>query len=167
MSKQTHLPKGKQTVNDADREIIDHFTRTREKSIELAQRVPEELLGRTAEGEDFHLGWVFAHIANGVDWWMHGVMCDGQGPVPDYGHDKDSVAQALCASRDRLVSFFSADDGQAMSRTFSRAEEDGSTSEWTGRNRVLYLTSHEVHHRGKIVLALRQWGFSDVPFLPF
>lgn len=154
-------------MNDGDREILDHFIRTREKTIELARRTPEEFLTKRAEGEGGPLNRSFIHIATGVDWWMRNVMCDGCGDIPVYGREKEGILHSLAASRDRLVSFFSAGDGEGMGGAFSRAEEGGSTSEWAGRDRVLYLTDHEVHHRGKIVLALRQWGFTDIPFLPY
>jgi len=154
-------------VDDGDREILEHFIRTRAKTIELARRVPQELLTRIADGEGGPLNGLFIHIADGVDWWMHNVMRDGRGRIPAYKRDKDSILQVLAASRDRLVPFFAAGDGERMGLTFSFAEEDGGTSHYVGRDRVLYLTDHEVHHRGKIVLALRQWGFTDIPFLPY
>jgi len=154
-------------LNDGDQEILEHFIRTREKTIELVRRTPEELLTRRAEGEGGPLNRLFIHIATGVDWWMHNVMRDGRGRAPGYGRDKNGILQALAASRDRLISFSSVGDGERMGQTFSRAEENGSTRQWAGRDRVLYLTDHEVHHRGKIVLALRQWGFTDIPFLPY
>ncbi len=154
-------------MDDGDREILDHFIRTREKTIELARRTPEELLTRRAEGEGGPLNRLFIHTATGVDWWMHNVMRDGKGDMPSYGRDKDGILEALAASRDRLSSFFDDGSGDRMGQVFSRKEKDGSSSQYVGRDRVLYLTDHEVHHRGKIVLALRQWGFTDIPFLPY
>lgn len=153
------------TMNDSDRQILDHFTHTRGQTIELARWVPEDLLTRTADGEDHPLGWLFLHIPDGVDWWMHHVMRDGGPWPPGYKRDKDSVIAALGASRDRLVSFFDAADGTPMAQTFTFDDPHEDTGRWVGRERVLYLTDHEVHHRGKIVLALRQWGRSDYPTL--
>lgn len=153
-------------MNPGDREIIDHFLRTREKTIDLAQRVPEEFLGRRAEGEGGPLYWLFLHIAGGADWWMHNVIRDGRGDVPNYGRDKEGIVQALGASRDRLRAFFEAEDGNRMGKLFTFKDDDRE-QRCTGRDRVLYLTDHEIHHRGKIVLALRQWGFNDIPFLPY
>jgi len=155
-------------MNDADREILNHFSRTRAKTIELAERVPADLLERTADGESHPLCWLFRHIAGGCDWWMHFVMRDGKGgPPAELRSDRDAIVAAFHASRERVMAFFEADHGQAMNRTFSFKEKDGSIATFVGRDRVLYLTDHEIHHRGKIVLALRLWGFDEIPFLPY
>jgi len=153
-----------------DREILDHFVRSRKKTIELLERVPDELLARKAEGEDMTLGWLFMHIADGPNWWMEHCMRDGMGwQYPGDGpFARKSIHIALIASLDRVVAFFEADREDRMGKAFElvpeKTEGEGS---WLGRNRILYLTDHEVHHRGKIVLSVRQWEMSDLPFMPF
>ena len=155
-------------MTEGDREILDHFTRTRAKTAELLRRVPDEFLSRTANGEDHSLGWLFGHIAQALDFWMERCMKDGRTRPDMNDQDQNSILGALDASRERLTSFFTANDGAALGQTFSRIRKDNNLEEsFTGRNRVLYLTQHEAHHRGKIVLALRQWGFTDIPFLPY
>ena len=162
-------------MNDADGEILEHFTRTRDKSIALLQAIPHEWLTRTATGEQHSLGQVFAHLASAVDFWMERcIHDDGQSTVSDPG-DKESLIKSLEASRDRLIRFFSLENGAAMQRIYVRPpgtraaafQDTNNAEQFSGRNRVLYLTQHEAHHRGKIVLALRQWEFSDIPFLPY
>jgi len=152
-------------MNAGDEEIL--FTVTRQKTRLLVHRVPEGLLAKTADGEDNPLSWVFIHISSGVNWWMHNVILDQKGPSPEYEYDKETILNALDNSHERLISFFTANDGQAMGQTFSYIDSDGSKTELTGRDRVLYLTDHEIHHRAKAVLALRPWGFTDCPFMPF
>jgi uncharacterized damage-inducible protein DinB len=154
-------------MNDGDREILDHFTRTREKTKELLRRVPEDWLERTPDGEKYSLGVLFQHTGCGEAWWMHAVMKDG-GPQ-HYGPagDTDSILERMETARGRVVSFFEEGDGRRMAEMFSWVDENGKTLEWQGRDRLHYFTDHEVHHRGKIVLALRQWGFEDIPFLPY
>ncbi|MBI3461631.1 MAG: DinB family protein [Planctomycetes bacterium] len=153
-------------MTEGDREILDHFVRTRGKTIELLKRVPDDWLRRQADGEEHSLGWLFGHIAHGVDFWMERCMRDPRTLLAVDERDKASILSALEASRDRLVSFFTAEDGAPLGRAFTRVKNNVEET-FVGRNRVLYLTQHEAHHRGKIVLALRQWGFSDIPFLPY
>jgi uncharacterized damage-inducible protein DinB len=154
-------------MTEGDREILDHFTRTRGKTIELLSRIPDDWLNRTAPGEEMDLGRLFGHIAFAVGFWMERCMKDGCTRLdPDEG-SKQSLLHALESSRNRLIHFFSAADGERLSRSFTRVRKDHAEETFTGRNRVLYLTQHEAHHRGKIVLALRQWGFTDIPFLPY
>jgi len=155
-------------MTDADREILDHFTRIRGKTIEMLKAVPAALLGRTAAGESHRLGWQFAHIAGGVDWWMQHVMGDGRGLPDKQPSGKKAILAHLDASRDRLASFFTAEDGQPMCRTylFASDKHPEDRDQWVGRNRVLYLTAHELHHLSRAELALWQFGHRDLPGFP-
>jgi uncharacterized damage-inducible protein DinB len=156
-------------INPADREILEQFTRVREKTIEVLAGVPDEMLDRKADGEDMTLGWLFMHIADGPDWWMEHCMRDGQGwaYTGEGPFQKEEIRVALQASLRRVTGFFEAGDGERMGETFELVpEKTEGEGRWTGRDRVLYLTAHEVHHRGKMVLALRQWGATEIPFMP-
>jgi len=151
-----------------DRELLDHFRRTREKTIELLDSIPEELLSRTPPGESQPLYHLLAHTgSNGTHWWMCNVLKDGLEDRHLFTTEKDALKVEMQYWGDRILSFFTADDGANLGRTFHFIDEEGARLEWTGRNRLLYFVDHEVHHRGKIVLALRQWGVEGLPFFPF
>ncbi len=149
-------------MNDADRCILDHYVKVRNRTIWLVKQLPDDLLARTAEGEEQSLFWLLVHIADAPTWWMTHVAKDGGtwAAPPPCSRDRASLLDGLAASRDRLVRFFEADGGRRMGETFSLRHDDGSAEQWTGRDRVLYYTDHELHHRGRIVLALLQWGQS-------
>lgn len=153
-------------MHPADREILNHFRQIRRRTIDLVERIPEAMLGRQAEGEGYPLHHLLLHLAYVVDGWMFDLMKDGK-EMPDYQNDKASIVAALETTENRLVSFFEAEDGRRMGEEYATTLSDEVTPVvWTGRDRVLYLTAHEIHHRGKIVLALRQWGFDDIPAMP-
>lgn len=154
-------------MNDADREILAHYLRTRAKTIELLRDVPDDWLSRKPDGEDLDLAAIFEHIALGVDHWLETCLGDPDRVDRTPRRTKDALLAALETSRDRLQRFFEQQNGEPMGRTFSRQTCDGKREDFVGRNRVLYLTQHEAHHRAKLVLALRQWGFTKIPFLPY
>jgi uncharacterized damage-inducible protein DinB len=156
-------------MHEADRQIIDVFNATRLGTIDLAGRLPGELLALRYEG-DFtpQVAATLLHIADGPHWWLTHCMQDGGrwSPPPATG-DRSTVLEWLSASGDRLLRFFEADDGANMGRSFRLIEEKGGDGPWTGRDRLMYLAAHETHHRAKLVLVLRQAGFADFPFFPF
>ena len=152
-------------MTDADRELLDHFRRTRQKTIELLARIPDEWLSRTPDGEDHPLYRLLAHTGgSGIHWWVSHVLHDGLEDSCLVPTEKEALQAEMEYWRDRVLAFFTADDGANLGRTFA---EKGSPRKWTGRNRLLYFIDHEVHHRGKLTLALRQWGMHEMPFFPF
>lgn len=164
--KQQSSKPGKRAMSAGDREILDAFDRARSKTIALLKIVPANMLTRQPDGEDMTIGELFHHIATACDGWMAKAMMDG-GPLPvAYTATKPAISKALSASRKRMLSFFKAEGGEKMECVYTPSRQ-GKTYHFVGRNRVSYLTQHEVHHRGKIILALRQWGITDIPFMPF
>jgi uncharacterized damage-inducible protein DinB len=153
-------------MSEGDREILASFDCCRGKTLALLKIVPAKLLAQKTAGEELSLGELFHHIAASSDGWMARCMQDG-GTMPcAYAASKPAISKALSASRRRLLAFFKADGGARMDSVFTPSRR-GKTYRFVGRNRVCYLTQHEVHHRGKIILALRQWGVTDIPFMPF
>ena len=153
-------------MHDADREILKHFRHVRAGTAELAGRVPGDLLANTPGGTNNSIARQFLHIADGVDWWMANVMHDGQPRIAWMLQGHDSIPLAMENSADRLITFFTAGDAETMDEPFTLEHPDGSTATEAGRQRVLYLIGHELHHRGRIVQALRDWEFNDIPFFP-
>jgi uncharacterized damage-inducible protein DinB len=162
-------------MTESDQAVLDCFDATRRRTIDLLRQTPADWLSRQAQGEDHALGRLYLHIADSPDWWLHFCLKDGlpkDGPAASE-NDPAAIQIALESSQQRLLRFFTADAGSRMGQTFVLNPrelpnpEDGPVEQFTGRNRVLYLTAHEIHHRGKLVLALRQWGMADIPFLPF
>ena len=154
-------------MNAADRELLDHFLRTREKTIELVQCIPDELLARTPNGEAQPLHHLLAHAGCSGEWKFPNIFDDGQPERYVHPSERAALIAEIAYWRDRVFAFFTAKDGANLDCTFHFDEDDGTRLEWTGRNRLLYLIDHEVHHRAKIVLALRQWGVEGLPFFPF
>ena len=154
-------------MHAAEQWVLDHFRITRDKTIDLVRALPEESLTRQAEGEVMALGKLLRHISDSAEWYMSKVMLDGGAWPPSYASDKAGVINALQTSRDRLLNFFRAEDGARLQQHFVERFPDGHADTFTGQQAIDYLIDHEVHHRGKIVLALRQWGFTAIPMLPF
>src|ERR1700681_2147357 len=100
-------------MHPADREILDHFLRIRERTIDLLVRIPDDLLDRTAPGEDRPTRRWFFHLARVVDAWMDELMRDGGGML-EYRLDRDGLVEALRLSAHRLIAFFAAEGGPTM-----------------------------------------------------
>lgn len=149
----------------ADQEILNAMALTRDKTLELLEVVPDNWLCRKPNGEQRSVGWVFQHIASGDAWWMHRVMRDQAGLMA-VGEDvpKSDIARMLRGTATRMASCFARDG--AMEAQYDYPGPDGQTRPLTGRWCALYLLQHEVHHRGKVVLALRQWGLKPIQFIP-
>jgi uncharacterized damage-inducible protein DinB len=153
-------------MHETDRAILDHFASTRADTIELVRRIPDELLARTPDGEERSLDAHFLHVAECTNWWMGEVMGDGKEWRLECERDRESIVAALDESRDRLLAFFEATDGESLGTPFEIEHGHGGTRETkAARVHVLDATDHEVHHRAKVMGLLRQMGFTDFPIL--
>lgn len=143
--------------------VLDHFAVAREKTLELVRAIPEEWFDRKAAGEEVPLKGVLAHVSSAIDYYMTKVALDGKPRFARPGKGRTGMIRALEKSRDRLLSFFETEGGKRLGQQF----KEGRELVFTGQQMVDYLTDHEIHHRAKIVLALRQWGMKEFPPLNF
>lgn len=124
--------------------IVDNFKETRKATIKLAQAIPADLY-------DSCVVYELYHISHGVAVWMNGRMQDGKG-LYEKTSDKDQLIKLLRSSRTRLLSYW-------------KAIGEAPVSERGFLDYVLYITSHEVHHRAGLVKHLEGQDV-DVPFMP-
>jgi uncharacterized damage-inducible protein DinB len=146
-------------MHDADLSILRHFAGVRDVTIALLHKVPEDWLDRPLPGGD---GWTvrraFLHIAAGQCGWLQWAG-EGKGGVDEEAAaDSALIERTLLDARKRMIDFFGAPETDRM----GPLGRDGHV----GRELVLYLTAHEVHHRGTVVRALWQWDMKDTPFEP-
>ncbi|MBC8145414.1 MAG: DinB family protein [bacterium] len=153
-------------MHDADRMILEHFTAVRARTVELLAAIPDEMLERTPDSSTMSVGKEIAHLARALESWLYHVLEDGAAEPERIGTDRVSIRAALDHSRDRLLTHFTKNDGANMSQVIESEYSTGAPVTYIGRERVLYLTAHEVHHRGRIVVSLRQWGLDRIPTMP-
>lgn len=151
---------------DTKREILDTFVRTRDKTIELVETIPDDWLSRTAEGEEHSLGCLLQHIAGANARWMYRIKNEtGEIITPADGVPKSEIIGMMKKTCEETIAFFSKEG--MIEKTFHFTLQGGKKCQLTGLWCLLYLMQHEVHHRGKVVLALRQWGAKNIPFMPY
>jgi len=117
-------------MHPADHEILKHFRQIRQRTIDLVERIPEEMLTRQADGEAIPLGRLFKHIAYVVDAWMDDFLQDGKG-LPRYADDKASILAALESTADRLVPSSRRTTASAWGRSTPRCSTTASPP-WSG-----------------------------------
>jgi uncharacterized damage-inducible protein DinB len=147
-------------MHEADLSILRHFAGIGDVTIALLRRLREDWLDRPLPGGD---GWTvrtaFLHIAAGQCGWLRGLGEGGGSVDPDVPLDKAAVERTLLDARRRMLEFF----GPRMD---ARWPTEHAETPHVGRDIVLYLTAHEVHHRGTLVRALWEWDMKDLPFEP-
>jgi len=124
--------------------IIGNFTETRNVTIKFAKAIPENLYDSYVASEIYH-------ISQGVAVWMDGAMQDGKGLYVETSEKKE-LMKLLRASQVRILDYW-------------EAIADAPVSERGFLDYVLYITSHEVHHRARLAKHLEGQEV-DVPFMP-
>jgi len=98
-----------------DHEILKHFRQIRQRTIDLLERIPEEMLTRQADGETLLLGRLFKHIAYVVDAWMDDFLQDGK-VLPRHADDGQRMGQEHPTMLDDGVIPLSRSDGYPWER---------------------------------------------------
>lgn len=146
----------------ADVQIIEHFEHVRDTTVELLERVPDDLLGAIPDGMPDGIALEFYHIGVSTDWFMYTAIGDVVWEATPGFSDRDRLLQLLLETREHPQALFSATPA-LLERESTNVFDDGRVYTYSGRDWLLTTIDHEVNHRGRIALALRQMEFTDFP----
>jgi uncharacterized damage-inducible protein DinB len=149
-------------MNDSDRDILNHFTYTRAKTLEVLHGITDEMLPRVPDADSQTVAQQFYYISRSTEWFMDTVMGDGGGEVQSIPVDRNELVQLLEVSAHRPSAFFETNPAR-WNEQFTATIGGGTVETHSGRIWLLTTIDHEVHHRGRILLALRQMGVGGFP----
>ncbi len=164
-------------MQNADQELINQFKAFRDYTIELTKRVPKELLNEVPSNQSFlginnreiKIKTLLAHTGYSVDWWMSNVIKDGKKDIDDWEFvqsdqcDNEYLRKKMEANKNRIIEYFTRDDGSNFEKQIDW-EDDGKRHSYTGRQHLFYMFTHELNHYGRLMIALREFGFNSFPW---
>lgn len=138
------------------REVLATWKRHQQILLFLLQRTPQKHLGATPAGSKGRdVARVFAHLNRTRLGWLHFHATGERPDLPRSSKgerpEKKALAAALTAS------------GKGVEELLARALRKEARVRLFGKSPVRwmgYLVAHESHHRGQILLALKQSGFT-------
>jgi uncharacterized damage-inducible protein DinB len=138
------------------REVLATWKRHQQILLYLLQRIPEKHLGATptdSKGRD--VARTFAHLNRTRLGWLHFHATGARPELPRSAQGERPKKKELSAAL--------RESGKGVEELLAKALRKEARVRLFGKSGVRwmgYLVAHESHHRGQIVLALKQSGFT-------
>ncbi len=138
------------------REVLATWKRHQQILVTLLQRIPEKRLGALpAQSKGRDVARQFAHMNRNRLGWLHFHATGARPELPTSSKGERPGKKELQAAL--------RDSGKRVEELLGRALRKEARIRLFGKSPVRwlgYLVAHESHHRGQILLALKQSGFA-------
>ena len=135
------------------RELVETWQINNRINLYLLESIAEENLGGSLASKGRNVGEQFAHINNVRLMWLKSAL-------PEAAEKLSKVEKENAADKIFLVDALTK-SGEAVTELIEKAGRDGGRVKGFKPHAtafVVYLSSHEAHHRSQVILALKQSG---------